>query len=262
MNLTIIFVLVGLLIIIMVGISVVQQYKKRASMQMKLELAKQRKRIDDVEHILANIAGLPISNNIILIMYGRVEEALLACKKISGTQQYDQKLTNTRQQMSKMRSNPPPSQSVESFQMPPDERSIIGIVQILKTIKAVLTEESQKGRIPHSVFNTESQKVSHFQLRLNIENTVTRAKAMIDQNRISTAQQLLNKVVMTLESLEKKMPDDSYIRAKSKETKSLMEKIKEREKERIESKSAPEPEPQPEEPKENSDEIFGDKKKW
>ena len=200
-----------------------------------------------------------------MILYGRIEEALIAAKKVIGNAQFDQKLNNTRNQMQQLKANPPKSISIESFQIPSEEKNIIAIVQILKSIKAILSSESQKGRIPHQVFSSENQKISHFQLRLNIENSVSRAGGMVEQDRLTTAKQMLTKMQLTLESLEKKMPDDKYIQHKLSETKNLLAQIEDKEKApKPVTQKAGEPKedaPKPAEGKED-DAIFGDRKKW
>jgi hypothetical protein len=257
MYITLAVALISALIIFLVVINVIQQYKERSQNLKKMELSKMKRQIDEVEQVLSAISGLPISNNTIMILYGRLEDGLAKSKTISESNIYDQKLNNIKTQMTNMKNRPPKTIDIESFQVPKDEKSLMNLVQLLKNIKTILQSESQLGRIAHQIHSSESQKISHFQLRLNIENTLGRVKAMLEQQRYNTAKQMLAKVSLTLDSLELKMPDDNYIQEKKSQVASMKSSITE---------SAPPPKATQEDDRtydnQEDDNVFGSKKKW
>ncbi|MBL6735252.1 MAG: hypothetical protein ISP86_05175 [Shewanellaceae bacterium] len=259
MYLTLVLTLIGILLMLVIGVNVAQQYKKRVDNQKRQELSKQKMAIDDGESILANISILPISNNVVMILYGRIEEGLLISKKVSGSNQYDQRINVIRGQMQNLRNTPPKARSIDNFQIPNSEKEVLIIVQTLKKLKEILRLELQKGRIPQHVYGVENQKIAHMQLRINIDNTISRAQMAFEKNQFRTAKQMLTKAVNTLNSLERKNPDDTFVKNKLELARKMLSEVINKEQPEMEARQSRLN--KPEEP-EADDEIFGDRKKW
>ena len=264
MYLTLVMTFVGILFILVVSINVIQQYKKRIANQKRSELTKQRIVMDECETILANMSMFPVSNNVVMIIYARIEEGLLISKKLTGTNQFDQRINVLKSQMQALKNNPPQQKSLDQFVIPDSEQETLTLVQTLRHLKELLRTELQKGKIPQNIFSAENQKIAHMQLRINVDNTISRAQVAIDKKQFRTAKQMLTKAVNTLTSLARKTPDDRFVSSKLEESRKLLGSVVDKELPEEEAKQARlkglnDP---AEDTNDDDDAIFGEKKKW
>ncbi len=255
---TIIFSLVGLLLFVLIGYNIIQQYKHKIEAEKRLAMTKQRAVITEVDELLLNATRMPFSKSLLLILQNRIRNALLLMMKAStGNNQVRDHLKNTDAQIQQIRENyTPPDESI--FRAPENDKEALALLQVTKKIRAVLRSEHAKGKINTEVFVAEDHRLEIMQLKINLENGIKRITDAQMAKQFGSANQMINKLLKILEDMTDK---DSYLDKKQQqlhgikaEIKSYLVKHSDKELQAIKAKE--------EEKKNDLDVLFQDKKKW
>lgn len=258
MLLPLIFSLVALLLFVMIGYSIVQQYKQKVEAQRRISIAKQRAVISEVDELLLNATRMPFSKSLLLILQNRIRNALLIMVNISpNTPSIREHLSNTEAQIEQIKNNySPPDESV--FRAPETDKEALALLQVTKKIRAVLRSEHAKGKINTEVFVAEDHRLEIMQLKINLENSMKRILDAKLAQQWGTANQMINKLIKILGSIPDK---DAYLERKQQQLMEHKEEIKahlvktsDEERRLMQQKEA--------EKKNDLDELFADKKKW
>lgn len=253
-----IFSLVGLLLFILIGYNIIQQYKQKIEAEKRISIAKQRAVIVEVDELLLNATRMPFSKSLLLILQNRIRNALKTMIGISpATSAMKEHLSNTDAQIKQIQHNyTPPDESV--FRTPESDKEALALLQVTKKIRAVLRSEHAKGKINTEVFVAEDHRLEIMQLKINLENSMKRVAEAKMNEQFGSAKQMINKLLKVLSSITDK---DAYLERKQQmlieykaeikthtdQTNSAeLQAMKEKEKEK----------------KNDLDELFADKKKW
>ncbi|MDA7745826.1 DNA repair ATPase [Psychromonas sp.] len=253
-----IFSLVGLLLFVLIGYNVIQQYKLKVEAERRISIAKQRGVIAEVDELLLNATRMPFSKSLLLILQNRIRNALLLMMNISpGTAAIRDHFANTDAQIQQIQTNyTQPDES--SFRAPESDKEALALLQVTKKIRAVLRSEHAKGKINTEVFVAEDHRLEIMQLKINLENSMQRVlDAQINQ-QFGSANQMINKLLKVLSTIPDK---DAYLEHKQQqlvdyknEIKSYLVKTNDEELKAMQIKE--------QEKKNDLDELFADKKKW
>ncbi|AGH81130.1 DNA repair ATPase [Psychromonas sp. CNPT3] len=256
---TIIFSLVGLLLFVVIGYNIVQQYKQKIETERRLAISKQRAVITEVDELLLNATRMPFSKSLLLILQHRIKNALILMLSTSSEHAGAIKshLSNTDAQIQQLRSNyTPPDESV--FRAPKNDKEALALLQVTKKIRAVIRSEHAKGKISTEIFVAEDHRLEMMQLKINIENSLKRILESKENKQYGSANQMINKLIKILSSITDK---DSYLSAKQTQLLELKSEIKaalletnDKELQAIKDRDA--------EKQNDLDVIFQDKKKW
>ena len=258
MLLPLIFSLIGLLLFILIGYNIIQQYKQKIEAERRIAIAKQRAVIVEVEELLLNATRMPFSKSLLLILQNRIRNALLTMLKSSpNSSPIRDHFTNTEAQIQQIKTNyTPPDESV--FRTPESDKEALALLQVTKKIRAVLRSEHAKGKINTEVFVAEDHRLEIMQLKINLENSMKRIIDAKLNKQFGSANQMINKLLKVLSSITDK---DSYLDQKQRqliesqaEIKSHLVKTNDEELRIIKEKE--------QEKKNDLDELFADKKKW
>ena len=258
MLLPLIFSLIGLLLFVLIGYNIIQQYKQKIEAERRIAIAKQRAVIAEVEELLLNATRMPFSKSLLLILQNRIRNALLIMLKSSpGSTPIRDHFTNSEAQIQQIKSNyTPPDESV--FRTPENDKEALALLQVTKKIRAVLRSEHAKGKINTEVFVAEDHRLEIMQLKINLENSMKRIMDAKLSKQFGSANQMINKLLKVLSSITDK---DSYLDQKQQqliayqaEIKSHLLKTNDEELRMIKEKE--------QEKKNDLDELFADKKKW
>ncbi|MBR9729498.1 hypothetical protein ACFOD0_00100 [Shewanella intestini] len=259
MSLIMVLVLVGALLLLVIGFSLIQQQKERAEAERRVEIARQRAIIDETENVLSHTGMVPCSNNIILVLYKRIEDAL--AQSISFTlgqtkSDYERRLIDLRSQIEKMKNTKSTAPSIETFRLPDNDKQILELVKTLKKLKAILRAEHNKGKVEPTIFTEEEMRIDSLQLRINVDSMISRARAACFMKQYGSSKQMVTKALNTLQAIKAQTPNDPFISKKVDEAKKLLEEITGAQKNA---------DPLPVPPKKEGSELdmlFQPKKKW
>lgn len=258
MLIPLIFSLVALLLFILIGYNIVQQYKQKIESEKRIAISKQRAVIAEVEELLLNATRMPFSKSLLLILQNRIRNSLLIMVKSSPTNNaIREHLKNTDANIQQLRSNyKPPDESV--FRTPESDREALVLLQVTKKIRAVLRSEHAKGKINTEIFVAEDRRIEIMQLKINLENSIKRILDAKSSKQFGSANHMINKLLSILQGIVDK---DSYLEKKQAQLVTLKTEIKEylvqhsnNEVKTLTAKEA--------EKKSDIDELFQDKKKW
>lgn len=253
-----IFILVALLLFVLIGYNIIQQYKQKVASERRIAISKQRAVIIEVDELLLSATRIPFSKSLLLILQNRIRNALLLMLKSSPENTtIREHLKNTDAQIEQLRNNyTPPDESI--LRTPESDREALTLLQVTKKIRAVLRSEHAKGKINTEVFVAEDHRLELMQLKINLENSLKRILDAKANKQFGSANQMINKLLPILDSITDK---DSYLENKQAQLLEIKNKIKEylvkhsdQELEAIKAKEA--------EKKNDLDMIFQDKKKW
>lgn len=252
----IIFSLVGLLLFVLIGYNIIQQYKQKVEAERRMAISKQRSVVFEVDELLLNATRMPFSKSLLLILQNRIHNALLIMLNISpSVPAVREHLLNTETQIKQIReSYTPPDESI--FRAPGNDKEALALLQVTKKIRAVLRSEHAKGKISTEVLVAEDHRLEMMQLKINIENSIKRINEAQLNRQYGSANHTINKLLNILESITDK---DSYLERKQQQLieyknaiKTDLVKTSDNEMRAIKEK----------EKKSDLDELFADKKKW
>ena len=76
MILTLVLLSIGLLLILVVGYNIVQQYKQKVETDRRITMSKQKHIIDEADELLLNANRLPYTKTLVLLLQNRILDAL------------------------------------------------------------------------------------------------------------------------------------------------------------------------------------------
>lgn len=222
-----VFVLIGALLLLIIGISIIQQQKARVEAERRAEFALQRAVIDETEDVLSNTGLIPCSSHIILVLYKRIEEALNIAASLSPTHKndYERRLLDLRGQIETLNSSSKSTPSIEQFRLPDNDRQVLTLVQTLKKMKAILRSEHNKGRVDPTIFSQEERTIDSLQLRINVDSMLARGRAACFMKQYGSAKQMVTKALSTLHTIKAQTPNDPFIAKKVDEAKKMLDEI-------------------------------------
>ncbi|MGS0679840.1 hypothetical protein ACVBIL_01645 [Shewanella sp. 125m-7] len=222
-----VLVLLGALLLLVIGVSLVQQQKARVEAERRTELARQRAVIDETEDVLSNTGLIPCSSSIILILYRRVEEGLALALPLAAnlSNDYERRLIDVRTQIQALQASPKSAPAIEQFRLPDNDRQILTLVQNLKKMKAILRAEHNKGKVEPAVFSQEEMRIDSLQLRINVDSMLARGRAACFMKQYGSAKQMVTKALGTLHTIKAQTPNDPFIACKVEEAKNMLEEI-------------------------------------
>ena len=253
-----IFSLVGLLLFVLIGYNIIQQYKQKIEAEKRISIAKQRAVIVEVDELLLSATRMPFSKSLLLVLQNRIRNALKIMTSISpATPAIKEHLSNTDAQIQQIKNHyTPPDESV--FRTPESDKEALVLLQVTKKIRAVLRSEHAKGKISTEIFVAEDHRLEIMQLKINLENSIKRVAEAKLNEQYGSANQMINKLLKVLASITDK---DNYLVLKEQQLKEYKSEIKihlvktnDEELRVIKEKE--------DEKKNDLDELFADKKKW
>ncbi|NKF52467.1 hypothetical protein G3R49_18065 [Shewanella sp. WXL01] len=259
MSLIMVLVLIGALLLLIIGFSIIQQQKERAEAERRQEIARQRAIIDETEAVLSNTGMVPCSSNIIMVLYKRIQDALAQSIGYATGQtksDYERRLSDLRNQIQTMQAAPTPAPAIENFRLPDNDKQILELVKTLKKLKAILRAEHNKGKVDPTIFAEEELRIDSLQLRINVDSMITRARAACFMKQYGSSKQMVTKALNTLHTIKAQTPNDPFIAKKVDEAKQLLDEIMGAQKH-----SQPEA-PKPKKEGDDLDMLFQPKKKW
>lgn len=254
----IIFTLIALLLIVLIGYNIIQQYKEKIENEQKIAINKQRAIIAEVDELLFNATKMPFSKSLLLIMQNRIRNALITMLKASPkSEAIREHLSNTDQQIENLKQNyTPPDESI--LRAPQSNNEALALLKITKKIRAILRSEHTKGKISTEMFIAEEKRIEMMQLKINLENSFKRIQHSQLSQQFGSANQMINKLLTILSGIPDK---DNYLISKENELKAIKDDIKQHlnlvSDQEIKALKAKEQEKQS-----DLDIIFQDKKKW
>lgn len=254
----IIFTLIALLLIVLIGYNIIQQYKEKIENEQKIAINKQRAVIAEVDELLFNATKMPFSKSLLLIMQNRIRNALITMLKASPkSEAIREHLSNTDQQIENLKQNyTPPDESI--LRAPQSNNEALALLKITKKIRAILRSEHTKGKISTEMFIAEEKRIEMMQLKINLENSFKRIQHSQLSQQFGSANQMINKLLTILSGIPDK---DNYLISKENELKAIKDDIKQHlnlvSDQELKALKAKEQEKQS-----DLDIIFQDKKKW
>lgn len=228
MSLILVLILIGALLLLIIGFSIVQQQKERAEAERRIEIARQRAIIDETDAVLSNTGMTPSSSHIMLILYRRIQDALEQSLLHASGQlksDYERRLNDIKAQVSSVSSSASQVPAIEGFRLPDNDRQVLELVKTLKKLKAILRAEHNKGKVDPSIFSQEEMRIDNLQLRINVESMITRARAACFMKQYGSSKQMVTKALNTLHTIKGLTPNDPFIARKVDEAKQLLDEI-------------------------------------
>lgn len=199
--------LVGLLLIVLIGYNVIQQYKQKAEVEKRISITKQHTIISEVDELLQLATKIPFSKMLVLILKNRIRNALLTMINISpSVNSYREHFSDTEAQIKQIRDNyvaPNPNE----FQLPSNDKESVFLVQATKKLRAVLRSEHTRGKVNTNIFVAENRQLELIQLKINLKNSLKRVSDAKLNKQYDTAKQMIEKILRILENIPDKDND-------------------------------------------------------
>jgi len=254
MILTLVLLSIGLLLILVVGYNIVQQYKQKVETDRRITMSKQKHIIDEADELLLNANRLPYTKTLVLLLQNRILDALKNILQANpGLTSVRQRIQDVTAQIHYVQENYSGTDET-SFRAPDNDRQAIQMLQLVKKIRAVVRIEHNKGKIAPPAFIAEDRRLELLLLKINIANLQQRALDAQIQRQFGTARQLLTKGISTLTSIHDK---DAWLITREEEMRFRLREMSEQ----LEEANQKEME-QMKEKKDDLDVLFQPKRKW
>ena len=255
MVLPLILILAGVLLFVIIGYNILQQYKQKMEAQKRATIVKQKAVIEETDDMLMHASRLPFSKELLVILHQRIHNALQAIVEVDpALAQAKQRLNDITGQISNIQQNyqaPAP----DSYRAPDNDKQALLMLQVIKKIRAIIRSEHSKGKVDTTVYVTENRRLELMQLKINLENAISRAQTAKMNRQFGTVKQLLDKAIQTLSGV----PDrDAYLQAKLEQ----MEMMKAEMNTQLKSDSDTDLKERQEKEVDELDVLFQPKKKW
>lgn len=192
--------LIVVLIIIVVVVNAIQQHKEKLEQEKRAKVAKQKAIIDESEELILKLAHLPPNPNIVAILNAR---SLFAAKKMfelmpesNGIKNRISELESRLAASKDLASNQP--RTDDAFILPDNEQQLVGMLQCIKKIRAMLKLEQTKGSLDAQAYMQEDAKFEGMQLKIGVESLVKRGTQAYSKEMLGSARQYFEKALQTL----------------------------------------------------------------
>lgn len=255
--------LVGLLLVVLIGYNVIQQYKQKAEVEKRISTSKQHAIISEVDELLLFATKIPFSKTLLLVLKNRVRNALFTMANISpSVRAYREQFTDVEAQIKQIKDNYSEPSS-NDFQIPVNDKEGLVLIQATKKIRAVLRSEHSKGKVNTNIFVAENRQLELVQLKINLKTSLKRVSDAKAAQHYDIAKQMLDKLLKVLDSIPDK--DQDLINKQQQ----LIEENNQIATMIAETRSTLSPTPNDDnralkenEKKKERDMLFGDKQKW
>ncbi len=254
------YIVIAVIVILLVGIVVInvfQQQRQKQEAERRQEFAKQKAIIDETEALLPIAGQMPISSNLVAMLYGRLAEALQAAARLSGGKDSSLKSRSedaVNQQKQALQSY---RASDDNLRLPDNEQQMVQLLQAVKLLIAVLRTEFNKGKVDADTFRMESAFLDRIRLKINVEGLISRGVSAKIIKQLGSARQFLNKAKQLAAP---HAHQDNYLRAKLGEIQQHLDEINANSNVPPPTKP-PKKEGEPQQP-DDMDLLFSPKKKW
>lgn len=220
-------IIVGLiiaLIVIVVVVTSIQQHKEKLEAEKRIKVSKQKAIIDESEELILSLANLPNNPNIIKILNRRSLNAAKTMQElmpeVKGIKRRVQESISRLEASEDLANN----QTIieDSFKLPDNEQQLVGILQCIKKLRAVLKSEQSKGALDAQTFTAEDQPLESMQLKINIESLVKRGTQAFNKEMLGSARQYFEKALQSLISSTVK---NDYVTTKQADIEQKLEDI-------------------------------------
>ena len=196
--------LVALLLIVMIGYNIIQQYKQKVETERRISVAKQHAVISEVDELLLFATKIPFTKILLLILKNRIRNALFIMMNMSpNNASYKEHFADTEAQIKQINENYIEPTS-NSFQIPNDDKEAVNLIKVTKKIRAVLRSEHAKGKINTNIFVAENRNLEIMQLKINLDTSIKRIIQAKSMKEYGVAKQMIDKLLKILESIPDK----------------------------------------------------------
>lgn len=249
----IIIALIVSLIIVGIWINVVQQHREKQNAERRIELAKQKKIIEETEELLLNSVELPITKSLFTVLYRRLSSALSVMAELSPTsKEIQSRLIDVKSRLEMSASQ---ASDAERIVLPDSEKQVILLLQSVKKLRSVVRSEHTKGRLDSQIFLNEDKRLEKIQLQINIDSQIKRGKAARATNMLGSARQYFEKALGVINGLNF---SDDCIEAYKEELETMLSEIVLE----LKASNATDAKKKQDNEKDDLDILFAPKKKW
>ena len=195
---TIIVGLIVLLIIIVVVVNAIQQHKEKLEQEKRAKVAKLKAVIDETEELILNLTHLPNNPAITQILNRRALNAAKTVKKMMPEAKGIKSKVRDLQARLDASQDAEPMKTDEAFVLPDNEQQLVGILQCIKKLRAMLKSEQSKGSVDAQTFIQEDQRFDAMQLKISIESLLKRGKQACSKEMLGSARQYYEKALQTI----------------------------------------------------------------
>ena len=199
MNLTLIILC---LVLFALGVSykIIIEQKKLAERIRRRKVMRYISILDATEALIASTNLFPHTSTLLMCLYLKMLDTLRLLHDINS---FDativEQINEVHIQLQKLQ-NDPTKFEFTHFQTPENDRQAIAMLKQVKSLKKVIKNALNKAYLTTQAFTIEDEKLSQIQLRINIDNVLTRVKNARQKGQLTIAQQLLKKSLNLLDT--------------------------------------------------------------
>lgn len=251
-------VLIGGGAILLLGIlySILQQFKQKEEADRFASMRKFKAVIDESEELLSNTAHIPFSKTLVIVIQGRILNALKSSLRANppNADQVKQRIIDMQTQINSVKQHYTADET--QFRMPESDKQALQMLQIIKRLRGVTRMEYGKGKISPQAYAAEDRRLELMQMKINLANLIQKVNSSIAQGQSNAAAQLIAKGLKVLSGIKDK---DGFLTSLEEKLKSSQGELDTQAQKVNQAKQTKEKAKQE---KDELDMLFQPKKKW
>jgi len=221
-----IIIIIGLIVLLVIGVVVVngiQQHKQKQEQERRAQSAKFKAIVDESDELIANLGSLPPSPVLVTILNRRSLNAAKSIMQLSpGSKPAKQRVQELEAQLKASSEQASNGSSDENFVLPDNEQQLVGILQTIKKLRAMLKSEQAKGTLDAQTFSQQDIRLDGMQLKIGVESLVSRGEKAYSKEMLGSARQYFEKALQTLSNTAH---PSEYTRTKKEQIEDQLEEI-------------------------------------
>lgn len=203
MEIIYVVVLVVALFVLAIVVNAMQQHKQKVELERRQKLARFKHVYDEAEELISIAGTLPVGKTTILALNRRAKDALQRMLTVAPTGENKARFEDYSQRVNALASDNSGNDDGDTlsngFEVPENDKQVIGMINAVKKLRNTLRNEHTKGKVDTQSFLKEDRTLVKVQLHISVESLIRRGQMAHKSQMLGSARQYFEKALKTLE---------------------------------------------------------------
>ncbi|NQZ09869.1 MAG: hypothetical protein HRT35_22180 [Algicola sp.] len=215
-------IMIGALLLLLIVVNAIDQYKQKVSVERHRRLMKLAAITHETEELLVNGVQLPMSNTLIGVLLQRNLDVLEQMKTLMpDSSKVPERLEDTRSQLADVDTT---NKERPALMIPNSDEHTAALIKTIKKVRFILTKQKRRGNLSSADFSREDAALESDMLKVFVEYKIKQGNAAKHQDKLGTARQFFEKA---LKSLKSQSLNSDYVSQKTLEVNAKLDDIAE-----------------------------------
>jgi hypothetical protein len=215
-------IMIGALLLLLIVVNAIDQYKHKLSVERHRRLMQLAAITHETDELLTNGVQLPMSNTLIGVLLQRNIDVLEQMSTlIPNSVRLPERLEDTRSQLSDVDTT---NIARPALMIPNNDEHVAALIKTIKKMRFILTKQKRRGNLSAADYTREDSALESDMLKVFVEYKIKQGNASKNDEKFGAARQFFEKAIKTLKS---QRLDAEYVKQKTLEIDSKLDDITE-----------------------------------